>query len=114
MSNIQQLKQQRETLLQLADQVYAQIQELERKEEKPKVKIGPGDFAFYDGHAYFITKDYYFDEVAGVRFDYNAEGVNKFSWIAPIHCNEFAKFAHLEDSIKIIPRQDCDLSALGL
>lgn len=114
MQTIEQLKQQREALLQLADQIYAQIQEEERKQEKPKVKIGLGDFAFYKGHAYFITKDYLAGEAVGVRFNYNYEGENKFSWIDLIHCNEFAEFDITEDDIEIIQRQDCDLSALVL
>lgn len=118
MQTIEHLKQQRETLLQLADQLQYQIENHpEEIPAKPKIKIELGDFTFYKGHAYFITKDYSDysgNKAVGVRFNYNYEGVNKFSWIDLIHCDEFAIFTYTEANIKIIPRQDCDLSALGL
>lgn len=115
MQTIEQLKQQRETLLQLAYQVYAQIQEKERKQEKPKVKIELGDFAFYKDHAYFITKDFFKGNPVGVRFAYGDNSKNTFSWIElDYEETSFAKFTHSQSEIKIIPRQDCDLSALGL
>ena len=119
MQTIEQLKQQRETLLQLADQVYAQIQEEERKQEKPKVKIELGDFAFHEGHAYLIVQNTHFgtvDKFVGFRFAFHNYGKNKVSWLelSDDRVEGFAKFNISENLVLKYSREDCDLSALGL